>query len=145
MTSLFLYFTALIFSPSFRGFCFDPVKDDAEALGEPALKGQSWGPAAAERKASLFADGLIDVIKAVVVPGVAPRGGTKQMQGLRKKIQGSGDDDEDDEDDEETKSRKQKAIENFALPATKIIAGLADKWERVAWWVYIIGGGVLYC
>lgn len=97
-----------------------------------------WGPAASEDKAADWADIVIDLMKATALPKETTNEGVQEVKDtadreingvMVKDMKKRG---ETGEKETKEKSKKELAIDLYGQPAMRVVAGLADKWERIA-------------
>ncbi|ORY28959.1 hypothetical protein BCR39DRAFT_533329 [Naematelia encephala] len=148
ITTLLLFLSILILFPKARRFCFGasvrphhPIHslDDNYTTKVAASRARDeWSPAATEFKATNWAQSISDTLVSVSSPK-----SSDQMESVTQGIQTTVDEQLGRDmrkkeiagatmpGDAEL-SRKDKAVSMYAQPGMRVVAGMADKWERFA-------------
>lgn len=134
----------LVLIPSSRRFFFESaahrrVRQDGKAVQKivDERAQDPWGPAATEESATHWAEGVQDLVTSLAAGQT-----TKEEKDARQtvktnfdekldedkgKLKDAGQGDEKDDD----RSRKDLAVRMYAQPTMRVVAGIADKWERM--------------
>jgi hypothetical protein len=142
--TILVFISILVLIPSSRRFFFESaahriVKQDGRAVEKivNARAQDPWGPAATEESATHWAEGVQDVITSLSAGHT-----TKEEKSARKTVKAKFDSkldedkdklkdaDQGDEKDDD-RNRKDLAVRMYAQPTMRVVAGLADKWERM--------------
>jgi hypothetical protein len=148
--SILVFVSILVLIPSSRRFFFERAahrvtkETDGKAVHQLVEERAEnpWGPAAVEASATHWAEGVQDVVTSLSAGHT-----TKEEKSARKAVKAKFDEkldqdkeklheaDQGDEKDDE-RNRKELALKMYAQPAMRVVAGLADKWERMEQYVY---------
>lgn len=96
-----------------------------------------WGPAAVESSATRWAEGVQDAVSSLAAGQKPPqekavREGAKEAFDDKLKEDLEAQDTADRKDTKDDKrNRKELAIKLYGQPAMRVVAGIADKWERL--------------
>jgi hypothetical protein len=96
-----------------------------------------WGPAAVESSATRWAEGVQDAVSSLAAGQKPPqeksvREGAKQAFDDKLKEDLEEQDTADRKDPKDDKrNRRELAIKLYGQPAMRVVAGIADKWERL--------------
>jgi len=96
-----------------------------------------WGPAAVESSATRWAEGVQDAVSSLAAGQKPPqekavREGAKEAFDDKLKEDLEAQDTADRKDPKDDKrNRKELAIKLYGQPAMRVVAGIADKWERL--------------
>lgn len=102
-----------------------------------------WGPAAVESSATRWAEGVQDAISSMAA-GQKPPQEKSAREGLKSAFDDKLKDDLENQDmadrkdaKDDKRNRKELAIRLYGQPAMRVVAGIADKWERLEQYVTV--------
>jgi hypothetical protein len=139
------FISILVLLPSSRRWFFETAahrisgnKDGKDAQRIVSERTENlWGPAAVESSATEWAEGVQSVISSMAAGQKPPQEKTAR-EGMKQAFDDKLKEDVEEQDmagkkdeKEDKRNRKELAIRLYGQPAMRVVAGIADKWERL--------------
>lgn len=141
-----MFISILVLFPRSRRFFFErPVYRSDAGSGGGAVEAKvrsrtdsAWGPAATEASATQWAASVQDVVHSMSTGKTQPEEEKSMKMDVKEQAEEKADEELDAlkaagqaDPEDEKRSRRELVTRMYAQPSMRILAGLADKWERM--------------
>jgi len=145
IATFLIFLSILVLAPSSRRWLFESAAhrvsdkrdgEEAEKIVAQRTKNE-WGPAAVEDSATQWAQGVQEAITSMST-GQKPPQEKSAREGIKKAFDEKLEEDLDEQEEsgngdskDDKRKRRELAARLYGQPAMRVVAGLADKWERL--------------